>query len=286
MAQVSPPRTDPFDAIVVGSGCTGGWAAKWLTEHGLKVAMLEAGTKISPKDFTEHKQPWEFPYLGMSPLISKDRPIQSQCYACTEHNYKWFINDLENPYTQEKPFNWIRQRVLGGRSLSWGRQTYRMSDLDFKAASHDGYGENWPVSYEEMVPYYEIVENYVGISGQAEGLSQLPDSVFLPPMAMTCAEESMRERLKSKMDRVMTIGRVAILTKAHNGRAACHYCGPCERGCSTFSYYSSLTTVLPDALKTGRLTLVHRFASAAEDDHEGWQGVRHPLCRSRDRGPA
>ena len=255
MAQVSPARSEAFDAIVVGSGCTGGWAAKWLTEHGLKVAMLEAGSKITPKDFSEHKQPWDYPYLGMGSFFAKERPIQSKCYACTEHNYKWFVNDIENPYTQDKPFSWIRQRVLGGRSLSWGRQSYRMSDLDFKAASHDGYGEDWPISFDEMVPYYEIVEKYVGISGRPEGLAQLPDSVFLPPMEMTCAETSMRSRVKSKMNRTVTIGRVAILTKAHNGRAACHYCGPCERGCSTFSYYSSLTTVIPDALKTGRLTI-------------------------------
>src|SRR5579863_6179085 len=257
MAQVSPQqRQEPFDAIVVGSGCTGGWAAKWLTEHGLKVALLEAGAKITPKDFTEHKQPWEFPYLGMSPLISKDRPIQSKCYACTEHNYKWFVNDLENPYTQAKPFHWIRQRVLGGRSLSWGRQTYRMSDLDFKAASHDGYGDDWPISYADLAPYYDRVERYVGISGTAEGLSQLPDSVFQPGMAMTCGEEIFKASAQKKFGRAVTIGRAAILTKALNGRAACHYCGPCDQGCSTFSYFSSPFTTIADAQKTGRLTLV------------------------------
>jgi choline dehydrogenase-like flavoprotein len=131
-----------------------------------------------------------------------------------------------------------------------------MSDLDLKAATHDGYGDDWPISYEEMVPYYEIVEKYVGISGQAEGLSQLPDSVFLPPMEMTCGEQILRDKVRDKMGRAVTIGRVAILTKPHNGRAACHYCGPCEQGCSTFSYFSSPWTTIADAQRTGRLTLI------------------------------
>ena len=255
MPQVSVPA-EPFDAIVVGSGATGGWAAKRLTEAGWRVALLEAGPKVTPKDFTEHVHPWQMTYLGQSPVIKRDRPIQSLCYACRESNHQWFVNDFENPYVQGKPFHWIRQRALGGRSLSWGRQTYRMSDLDFKAASHDGYGDDWPISYEEMVPYYEIVEKYVGISGQAEGLPQLPDSVFLPPMEMTCGEGVLRDRVRQKMGRTITIGRAAILTKAHNGRAACHYCGPCEQGCSTFSYFSSPWTTIADAQRTGRLTLI------------------------------
>jgi choline dehydrogenase-like flavoprotein len=218
--------------------------------------MLEAGPKITPKDFTEHMNPWQMAYLGQSPVMSKDRPIQSLCYACRESNQHWFVNDHENPYTQAKPFHWIRERVLGGRSLSWGRQSYRLSDLDFKAASHDGYGDDWPVSYAEMAPYYEIVEKYVGISGQAENLPQLPDGAFLPPMAMTCGEEILRERVRDKMGRTVTIGRAAVLTKAHNGRAACHYCGPCEQGCMTFSYFSSPWTTIADAQKTGKFTLI------------------------------
>jgi choline dehydrogenase-like flavoprotein len=255
MFQVSPIK-EQFDAVVVGSGATGGWAAKQLTEAGLKVALLEAGKKITDKDFTEHVQPWQLPYLGGSPKIVDDRPIQSKCYACTEYNYKWFVNDRENPYIQEKPFSWIRQRVLGGRSMSWGRQSYRMSNLDFKAASHDGYDVDWPISYEDLVPYYEKVERYVGISGRAENLPQLPDSVFLPEMEMTCGEEILRSAIKDKFDRVMTMGRCAVLTKPQNGRQACHYCGPCERGCITHSYFNSVTTTIPDAMKTGRLTLL------------------------------
>lgn len=255
MLQISSPA-QPFDAIVVGSGATGGWAAKQLTEAGMRVGLLEAGQKVTRKDFTEHTQSWQLPFLGMSPHIRKDRPIQGLCYACTEYNYKWFVNDTENPYTQAKPYRWIRQRVLGGRSLSWGRQSYRMSDLDFKAATHDGYGDDWPVSYAEMVPYYEQVERYVGISGERLGLPQLPDSIFLPPMEMTCSEEILRNAVKAKFGRAVTMGRTAILTRNHNDRAACHYCGPCERGCSTNSYFASPFTTIADAAKTGRLTLI------------------------------
>jgi len=255
MPQVAP-RRQTFDAIVVGSGATGGWAAKKLSEGGMRVALLEAGPKITQADFTEHKQSWQLPYLGMSPKLIQDRPIQGRCYACTEYNYKWFVNDTENPYIQDKPFMWIRQRVLGGRSNSWGRQSYRMGDIDFKAASRDGYDVDWPISYSDLVPYYEEVEKYVGISGMAEGLDHLPDSLFLPPMDMTCGELALRHAVKDKLGRTVTIGRTAILTKNHNGRAACHYCGPCERGCVTNSYFSSPFTTVADALKTGRTTLI------------------------------
>ena len=262
MPQASASREN-FDAVVVGSGATGGWAAKQLTEAGMRVAMLEAGQKITARDFTEHQQSWQVPYLGMSPKIIQDRPIQGLCYACDERNYKWFTSDVENPYTQTKPFHWIRMRVLGGRSLSWGRQSYRMGDLDFKAASRDGYGDDWPISYAEMVPYYETVEKFVGISGLAENLPQLPDSVFLPPMEFTCGEMLLRKAAMEKFGRVVTMGRTAILTKNHNGRAACHYCGPCERGCATFSYFSSPFTTIAAAQKTGRLTLITDAVAAS-----------------------
>jgi choline dehydrogenase-like flavoprotein len=247
-----------FDAIVVGSGATGGWAAKQLTEAGMKVAVLEAGPKITPRDFTEHVEPYQLKYRGNDPHILKRRPVQGLVYACRESNQHWFVDDIENPYTtpKEKPFHWIRQRVLGGRSLSWGRQSYRTGDIDFKAASRDGYGDDWPISYADLKPYYERVERYVGISGQEENLPQLPDSIFQPPMEMTCGEEVLRDAVKQKMGRVVTIGRVAILTKPLNGRQACHYCGPCEQGCVTFSYFSSPFTVLKDAAATGRLTLI------------------------------
>src|SRR6476646_990382 len=194
MLQIVSPK-EPYDAIVVGSGATGGWAAKELTAAGMRVALLEAGAKITPRDFTEHQQSWQLPYLGRSPLIRRERPIQSLCYACREHNYKWFVNDIENPYTQAKPFTWIRMRVLGGRSLSWGRQSYRLSDLDLKAASRDGYGDDWTISYDEFAPYYEDVVFYFNVRGTTENLPQLPDSIFQPGMALTCAEESFKRAI-------------------------------------------------------------------------------------------
>lgn len=258
MVQITRPQPAVFDAIVVGSGATGGWAAKQLTEAGMNVAVLEAGPKITPKDFSEHVEPYQLKYHGHSPEILDRRPVQGLVYACRESNYEWFVDDVDNPYTTpaEKPFYWIRQRVLGGRSLSWGRQSYRTGDIDFKAASRDGFGEDWPVSYADLVPYYERVEKYIGISGREEGLAQLPDSVFQPPMAFTCGEQILRERVAQKMSRVVTIGRVAILTRPLNGRQPCHYCGPCEQGCITFSYYSSPFTTLKAAEATGRMTLI------------------------------
>ncbi|HXJ93403.1 MAG TPA: GMC family oxidoreductase [Terriglobia bacterium] len=250
--------TELFDVIVVGSGATGGWAAKELTEAGLSVALVEAGRNLVPeKDFTEHVAPYRIKYRGFSPEITRTRPIQTRCYACMEYNYDWFVNDFESPYTAEpgKPFNWFRVRILGGRSLVWGRQSYRFSDLDFKAASHDGYGEDWPLSYAELRPWFDKVEQFIGVSGAAEGVPQLPDGQFQPPMAMTCGETTFRNAVKEKFGRTVTIGRTANLTAPLNGRPACHYCGPCERGCITHSYFNSPTTTIAAAQATGRLTL-------------------------------
>jgi len=212
MSQDSRPEI--FDAIVVGSGATGGWAAKQLAEAGLKVALLEAGRNISPKEFTEHMPGYKLQYRDMSSEIARTRPIQKQCYACMEYNYDWFVDDQQNPYSTPpgKPFTWQRLRIVGGRTLVWGRQSYRLSDLDFKAASHDGYGEDWPFAYRDLEPYYDIVERYVGISGAPEGNGALPDGQFLPPMKMTCGEVRLRESAQSKFGRTITIGRVAMLT--------------------------------------------------------------------------
>ena len=252
------PLTQTYDAIVVGSGATGGWAAKRLSEAGLNVALLEAGRNVSPKEFTEHMPAFHLKYRNMSLEWLKSRPIQKQCYACMEYNYDWFVDDLQNPYSTppDKPFTWQRLRIVGGRTLVWGRQSYRLSDLDFKAASHDGYGQDWPFSYKDLAPYYDTVEDYVGISGAAEGNDVLPDGRFLPPMKMSCDEMHFRDCVTKQFGRTVTIGRTAILTQNHNGRAACHYCGPCERGCSTFSYFSSPFTTVKDALKTGKCTLI------------------------------
>jgi choline dehydrogenase-like flavoprotein len=267
----SDPISQTYDAIVVGSGATGGWAAKRLSEAGLTVALLEAGRNVSPKEFTEHMPAYKLRFRGLSPEIVKTRPVQKQCYACMEYNYDWFVNDLENPYStpKDKPFSWQRLRIVGGRTLVWGRQSYRLSDLDFKAYSHDGYGQDWPISYADLAPYYDIAEDYVGISGAAEGDGALPDGHFLPPMKMTCGEIRMREVAKSRFGYTLTIGRTAILTKNHNGRLACHYCGPCERGCQTFSYFSSPFTTVKDAVKTGRCTLIPNAVVAHINMAEG-----------------
>jgi choline dehydrogenase-like flavoprotein len=257
---VDDPLTRSYDAIVVGSGATGGWAAKRLSEAGLQVALLEAGRNVSPKEFTEHKPAFELKYRNMAGAGAwrKTRPVQTQCYACTEYNYDWFVNDLENPYSTPagKPFSWQRLRIVGGRTLCWGRQSYRLSNLDLKAASHDGYGQDWPISYQDLDPYYNIVEEYVGISGAAEGNDALPDGHFLPPMRMTCGEVHFRASMAMNFGRTVTIGRSAIITQVHNGRAACHYCGTCERGCVSYSYFSSPFTTVKDALDTGKCTLL------------------------------
>ena len=251
-----------FDAIVVGSGISGGWAAKELTEHGLKTLVLEAGGPTDPNtDFVEHVQPYEMHFRGLGDrkLLERDHPIQRECYACDEMGHKFFVKDAENPYTapDDAPFRWFRGRQVGGRSITWGRQVYRWSDLDFEANAKDGHGNDWPIRYADIAPWYSHVERFIGITGANEGLSQLPDGEFLPPMPMTVVEEFARPKILAAFggERVMTIGRAAILTKDHNGRFACHYCGPCERGCITNSYFNSIGSTLPAAQKTGNLTL-------------------------------
>jgi choline dehydrogenase-like flavoprotein len=251
-----------YDAIVVGSGISGGWAAKELTEHGLATLVLEAGGPIDPsKDFVEHVQPYSMHFRGLGDrkALERDHPIQRECYACDEMGHKFFVNDHENPYTtpDEAPFRWFRGRQVGGRSIMWGRQVYRWSDLDFEANARDGHGNDWPIRYADIAPWYTHVERFIGVTGAHEGLSQLPDGDFLPPMPMTVVERAAREKILRAFggERVMTIGRAAILTRNHNGRLACHYCGPCERGCITASYFNSLGSTLPAAQKTGRLTL-------------------------------
>jgi glucoside 3-dehydrogenase (cytochrome c) catalytic subunit len=249
-----------FDAVVVGSGASGGWASKHLAEAGLKVALLDAGPPQKDSNFTEHMAPFQMKYRDMArQVILKTRPMQGQFYDCSETNYQWYVNDLDEPFTTYpgKPFVWGgRLRIGGGRTNVWGRLSLRYSDLDFKSASHDGYGVDWPISYKDLAPYYEIVERYVGIAGQAEGNPVIPDGVYQPPMALTCAERRFRDGVKSKLGRTVTIDRTANLSRPLNGRPACHYCGPCERGCVTHSYFNSSFTTVPDALKTGNCTYI------------------------------
>jgi choline dehydrogenase-like flavoprotein len=251
-----------YDAIVIGSGMTGGWAAKELTEKGLNTLVLEAGRPITPEeDYVEHVPAWEMKFRGMRnrKQVQEDQPIQGQCYACDEWSAKFFVSDKEHPYTTDpgKPFRWIRGRQVGGRSIVWGRQVYRWSDLDFEANARQGIAIDWPIRYADLAPWYDYVEDFIGISGEALGLPQLPDSKFLPPMALNCAETGVRDAVAKHFggERIVTIGRAAILTKAHRGRAACHYCGPCERGCITRSYFSSVNATLPAAERTGKMTL-------------------------------
>ncbi|HKP85649.1 MAG TPA: GMC family oxidoreductase, partial [Blastocatellia bacterium] len=255
-------KEEVYDAIIVGSGATGGWAAKELAEKGMRVIVLEAGRKLDPmKDFNEHTWPYEVKHrgnVGSRTLYGARQPVQSKCYACDEYGHQFFVDDVDNPYTtaEGKPFDWIRGRQVGGRTIMWGRQTYRLSDYEFKAASRDGYGEDWPISYGELAPYYDRVEEFIGVSGSVENMPQLPDGKFLPAMKLTCGEWTLKSAVEKKWkDRRVMIGRAAILTQPHKGRAACHYCGHCERGCTTSSYFSSPGSTLPAAAKTGRLTL-------------------------------
>ena len=251
-----------YDAIVVGSGMTGGWAAKELTEKGLKTLVLEAGPPTLPeRDYVEHVPSWEMKFRGMGHRrrLQEDQPIQSTCYACDEWSAKFFVSDKENPYTTEagKPFSWIRGRQVGGRSIMWGRQVYRWSDLDFEANLREGIAIDWPIRYADLAPWYDYVEDFIGISGEALGLSHLPDSRFLPAMKLNCAEVVVQHAIAKHFgaERLLTIGRAAVLTAPHHGRAACHYCGPCERGCITRSYFSSVNATLPAAQQTSRMTL-------------------------------
>jgi choline dehydrogenase-like flavoprotein len=286
---VSIASPEQFDVLVVGSGASGGWACKRLAEAGIKVALIDAGRPQSDKDFTEHLPGFQLKYRDMArEVIRRTRPRQAECYACTEYNYQWFCNDLEEPYTtpNEMPFSWQgRMRVTGGRTNTWARQSYRFSDLDFKAASHDGYGEDWPLGYKDLAPYYDLVEDYVGITGIPEGVYELPDGKFHPPMGLTCAESLLRNRVKEKLGWTVTLGRSANITKPINGRAPCHYCGPCERGCVTHSYFNSAFTTVADAVATGNCTHIPNamvYKVLMDEEHNRAKGLLYIDRKTRE----
>jgi choline dehydrogenase-like flavoprotein len=249
-----------YDAIVVGSGISGGWAAKELTEKGLKVLMLERGRNIEHiKDYVNAtKAPWEFPHRGGRTIqMIKDYPVLKRDYPLNETNLDYWVNEKESPYTEIKRFDWFRGYHVGGRSLMWGRQSYRWSDFDFEANAKDGIAIDWPVRYKEIEPWYDYAEKFAGISGAKDGLPQLPDGQFMPPMEMNVVEKDLAARLKAhyKDMRSMIIGRVANITVPHEGRTNCQYRNKCWLGCPFGGYFSTQSATLPAAMKTGNLTL-------------------------------
>jgi choline dehydrogenase-like flavoprotein len=248
-----------YDAIVIGSGISGGWAAMELCKKGLKTIVLERGRQVEHiKDYsTTNLAPWELLHRNrITKQMKGDQHIQVRGF-CNESNSHFFVNDKEHPYLQKKPYDWIRGYQVGGRSLVWGRQCYRWSDLDFEANARDGHGVDWPIRYKDIAPWYSYVERFVGISGSKERLPQLPDGDFLPPMQMNALEQHVSQSIKEKFSdgRRMIIGRVANLTKGWNGRGPCQYRNMCDRGCPFGGYFSSNSATLPVAAGTGNLTL-------------------------------
>lgn len=246
-----------YDAIVVGSGISGGWAAMELCKKGLKTLLLERGRNVEHvKDYqTANLAPWEFENgLNNSQEDIENDPIQCQAYNPATKQF--FVRDKEHPYIQDKPFNWFRGYQVGGRSLTWGRQCYRWSDLDFEANLKDGYGVDWPIRYKDIEPWYDYVESFIGVSGKKEHLNHLPDGKFLPPMELNCIEKHLADSLKRNEEkRILTIARVANLTRGWNGRDPCMNRNLCQRGCPYGGYFSSNSSTLPVAMSTGNLTL-------------------------------
>src|SRR5258708_2892866 len=260
---MSSQRNEPYDAIVVGSGITGGWAAKELTEKGLRTLVVERGRHVQhAKDYTtECLQPWELPHRGLGDreLYARDYPIHSKNYTFGEQTRHFFVNDREHPYEAggDHPFRWIRGYQLGGRSLIWGRACWRWSDLGFEANARDGHGVDWPIRYKDLDPWYAYAERFVGVAGERLGLPHLPDGEFLPAWELNCAERVVKKGIESKYrDRHMTVTRVANLTKNIHGRGPCQARNQCARGCSFAGYFSSLSATLPAAQNTGRLSVV------------------------------
>ena len=252
-----------YDAIVVGTGISGGWAAKELTESGLKTLVLERGRMIEHvTDYhTAHLDPWDMDHGGRPTKEDlKRQSKQSRTGYTTDRAHShFFVDDIEHPYNEKKRFDWIRGYHVGGRSLMWGRQTYRLSEIDFEANAKDGYGVDWPIRYAEIKPWYDYVEEYIGVSGENLGLKQLPDGIFLKPMELNCAEEILQKKVNNSFDdRIVSNARIAHITEGTKpglGRVSCEYRNRCRRGCPYGAYFSSNSSTLPAAELTGNMTL-------------------------------
>ncbi len=254
-----------YDAIVIGSGISGGWAAKELCDHGLKTLILERGKNVVHlKDYpTATKGPWEFPHHTREPIaVTNENPVVARCYAFSEATEHFFVKDKQHPYVQDKPFDWIRGYQVGGKSLLWARQTQRWSKYDFEGPGRDGFAVDWPIRYEDIAPWYSHVETFAGIAGNKDGLETLPDGEFLPAWEMNRVEKDMTKRINAhyKGERNVIIGRCAHLTKPNpihiqQGRGQCQARSLCERGCPFGGYFSSNSSTIPWALKTGNLTV-------------------------------
>lgn len=251
---------EKYDAIVVGSGISGGWAAKELTEKGLKVLMLERGPMVEHvKDYkTATLPPWEVPHRGRRTQEQlENHPNLRRDYVLNELNLDWWAHEDDSPYVEEKPFTWFRGYQVGGRSLLWGRQSYRFSDLDFEGNAKEGIAVDWPIRYKDIAPWYSYVEKFIGVSGSKDGLDVLPDGEFMPPMPMNCVEEDGAAKIKEhyKGARTWTIGRPANITEPLPGRPGCQYRSKCSLGCPFGGYFSTQASTLPAAEATGNLTL-------------------------------
>ncbi|MEL6916810.1 MAG: GMC family oxidoreductase [Bacteroidota bacterium] len=253
---------ESYDAIVVGTGISGGWAAKELCENGLKTLVLERGRMVKHiEDYpTANLDPWDFPNNGEPTRKEQAKQLvqaRTGYTTKTPHSF-WFVNDLEHPYNETKRFDWMRGYHVGGRSIMWGRHSYRWSDLDFEANKRDGIAVDWPVRYKDIAPWYDKVESYIGVAGENLGLAQLPDGQFEPMMELNCVEQHVREKVAENFDgRVITAGRVAHINsdKVYDGRSRCQYRNRCIRGCPFGAYFSSNSSTLPAAERTGNMTL-------------------------------
>ncbi len=253
-------QRESYDAIVVGSGISGGWAAKELTEKGLQVLLLERGKNVEHiKDYVNATKPiWQYPHRGRRTYAMEEAyPVLKRDYPLNEKNLDWWASDRDSPYTEIRRFDWYRGYQVGGRSLLWGRHSYRWSDFDFEANARDGIGVDWPIRYEDLAPWYDHVERHAGISGSREGLPQLPDGEFQPAIPLNCGEQLVADRMRARFDgrRRMIPGRVANLTERLPGRSACKFRNACWLGCPFGAYFSTQSSTLPAAMATERLTL-------------------------------